>query len=451
MRRAIRVHERDFGAIVVLLLAAIATVAYILAHQPSFTFGHSYYQVYAQFQEGAAVTSGQGQTVDVAGVQVGDVGGVKLQNGRAVVLMNIDKRYAPIYRDATVLLRPRTPLKDMYLALDPGTPAAGTIPNGGEVSAGATDPDVNFDEILSSLDSDTRNYLLLLLGGGAQLFRDGGASGEAPSPQAVADLRGVFQRFAPLNRDTSTLTHLLADRRQNIERSIHNLGVVTGAIGQVGGQLTSLIRTSDTNFKAISSQDAQLSQALTLLPPTLEQTTSTLGSATAFSNQSAIALHGLVPFAQELAPALSAARPLFSQTTPVIRDQLRPFARAVQPVAKILAPASATLAAATPPLSRAVKVLDTLFDELAYQPRGQPSYLYWGSWLSHIVNSLTSLQDAHGPIVQGVVMGTCSQLQLFEVTLVRANPALGPIIQLLNPPDWTKIQSSFCPPSSGSL
>ncbi len=59
----------------------------------------------------------------IAGVQVGQVGAVSLENGRAVVTMNIYRKYAPIYRDATVLLRPRTPLKDMYLALDPGTRA----------------------------------------------------------------------------------------------------------------------------------------------------------------------------------------------------------------------------------------------------------------------------------------------------------------------------------------
>lgn len=445
MRRAIRVHERDFGAIIALLLAAIATVAYILAHQPSFTLGHSYYQVRAQFQTGAAVTAGQGQSVDVAGVQVGEVGGVQLQDGRAVVVMNIDKRYAPVYRNATVLLRPRTPLKDMYLSLDPGTPSAGAIPSGGELSAGATNPDVNFDEILSSLDTDTRNYLLLLLSGGAQLFHGPNSTGAAPDPRSVSDLRGVFQRFAPLNRDTRTLTRLLAERQLNIRRSIHNLGVVTGAIGQVGGQLTSLIRTSDTNFKAISSQDAQLSQALTLLPPTLEQTTSTLGSAQAFANQSAIALHGLVPFARALAPALSAARPLFHDTTSVIRDQLRPFSRNVQPVARILAPASAELVRSTPPLSHAIGELNVLFDELAYQPPGKQGYLFWGSWLSHIADSLASLQDAHGPLVQGMLLATCGQLDLFETALVTANPALGPIIRLLNPPDWSQIKSSFCP------
>ena len=31
--------------------------------------------------------------------------------------------------DASVLLRPRTPLKDMYLALNPGTPTAGAVPS----------------------------------------------------------------------------------------------------------------------------------------------------------------------------------------------------------------------------------------------------------------------------------------------------------------------------------
>ena len=62
----------------------------------------------------------------IAGVEVGLVGGVQLEHGQAVVTMDIFKRYAPIYRNATVLLRPRTPLKDMYLSLYPGTPQRGS-------------------------------------------------------------------------------------------------------------------------------------------------------------------------------------------------------------------------------------------------------------------------------------------------------------------------------------
>jgi phospholipid/cholesterol/gamma-HCH transport system substrate-binding protein len=448
VRRAISIHRRDFIAVLVLVAIAATVTGYIFAHQPAFTgvfglFGKSYYTVKAEFASASAVTAGQGQTVDIAGVTVGQVGGVQVQNGRAVVTMNIYKQYEPIYNDATVLLRPRTPLKDMYLALDPGTTTAGAVPNGGTLGAGATNPDVDFSEILSSLDSDTRAYLLLLLAGGSQAFRDPGNPGPLPSVAAVRDLQGVFKRFAPLNRDTAIFTRLLAQRTQNIRRSIHGLQLVTNALGGVQRQLTSLIDSSNTNFQAIASQSAQLQEALTLLPPTLQQSNVTFGKLARFANASTAADTRLLPWAHALAPALIAARPLLRDTTPVIRNQLRPFSVAVQPVAKILAPASAQLAKATPPLARSLNVLNSLFNTLAYQPgRGQQGYLFWGSWLSHIANSLTSQQDAQGPIVRGSFMASCSELHLFEVTLAASTPSIGNLLALLNAPDWSKLPGS---------
>ena len=139
------------------------------------------------------------------------------------------------------------------------------------------------------------------------------------------------------------------------------------------------------------------------------------------------------------APALIASRPLFRDTTPVIQNELIPFSQKVQPVAKILAPASSQLAKATPPLARSIGVLNALFNELAYQPPGsEQGYLFWGSWLSHIANSLTSQQDAQGPIVRGTFMAACTELQLFEVTLSRSTPAIGNLLALLNAPDWSQ-------------
>jgi phospholipid/cholesterol/gamma-HCH transport system substrate-binding protein len=446
VKRAIMVHRADFLAITTLVVLAVVTVGYILEHQPAFTFGQSYYTVRAEFQTGAAITGGQGQAVTIAGVEVGLIGGIELQGGRAVVTMNIFKKYAPIYRNATVLLRPRTPLKDMYLALDPGTRSAGAVPNGGELSEANTDPDIDVDQILSSLDADSRTYLLLLLSGGAQVFHDDGASGAAPSAEAVDDLRGVFKRFAPLNRDTETLTKLLATRSANIRRAIHTLQEVVTTVGGVNTELTSLIRASNTNFGAISSQDANLQAGLTLLPGTLQQTATTLGQVHGFATESGTALQHLLPFARSLAPALEASRPLFRDTISAIRDQLRPFSVAVQPLARILRPASASLARATPGLVRTIDVLNTLFNTLAYQPAGsEQGYLYWGSWLSHIAASLTDTQDAHGAIVRGVFVATCSELNLFEVALTQSDPALGPLVDLLNAPNYADIKSPFCP------
>ncbi len=448
MKRAIRIHRVDFIAIVALVIGAIAVTGYIFLHQPSFTLFKDYYVVNVPFSTASAVTAGQGQTVNIAGVPVGQVGGVSVKNGHAVVQMNLYKQYAPIYRNATVLLRPRTPLKDMYLALDPGTPSAGKVPNGGSLSVGATLPDVDFGDFLSSLDADTRNYLLLLLAGGAQAFQNNPEGGAAPTPSTVADLRGIFKRFAPLNRDTSTFTTLLAARQRDIRESIHGLNEVTNAIGGVDRQLASLIESSNTNFQAISSQDAQLEQALSLFPPTLRQAVSTNGKLVGFARASGLANSRLLPFAHFLAPALVASRSLFRDTTPVLRNQVRPFAVAVQPVARILRPAAIELSRATPPLTRSFRVLNTLFNTLTYKSPGAQSYLFWGSWLSHNADELARLQDGHGPTLQGVFMGTCSQLQLLEQTLVLAVPSISNLLALLNAPNWEKLPGAN--PSAGT-
>jgi phospholipid/cholesterol/gamma-HCH transport system substrate-binding protein len=448
VKRAILVHRRDFAAIAGLAVLAVAVAAYILGHQPAFTFGQSYYTVKAPFSTAAAVTSGQGQAVTIAGVAVGQIGGVSLDHGQAIVTMNIYKKYQPIYRNATVLLRPRTPLKDMYLSLDPGTPSAGAVPDGGQLPTGSTSPDINLDQILSSLDADTRSYLLLLLAGGAQTFQDPGNTSSLPSPAAVGALQGVFKRFAPLNRETVGFSKLLATRSRNIRRAIHNFQLVATSLGSVNQQLSSLIRASNTNFSAISSQDANLQSALSLLPGTLQVTTHTLGKVEGFANESGKALGQLVPFAQALGPGLQAAQPLLRETTPVIENQLKPFTQAVTPLARILEPASASLAKATPELVSSVGVINALLNTLAFQPSsGAQGYLFWGSWLSHIAASLTAQQDAHGPIVRGLFMATCPALNLLEVTLRQGSPSLGPLLALLNAPDWSKINSPFCPPA----
>ena len=113
------------------------------------------------------MTPGQGQTVRVAGMRVGDMGEVKLEDGKARDPDGSRARSTTTScaQDATVLLRPRTGLKDMFLALDPGTPTEPAVKEGETVSSANTQPDVNADEILAALDTDTRSYLKLLING----------------------------------------------------------------------------------------------------------------------------------------------------------------------------------------------------------------------------------------------------------------------------------------------
>ena len=80
------------------------------------------FQLQAAFSTAQAVTPGQGQTVRVSGVRVGDITKVGLKDGHAVVTLDLDPQYKDlVHTDAHALLRPKTGLKDMFIELDPGT------------------------------------------------------------------------------------------------------------------------------------------------------------------------------------------------------------------------------------------------------------------------------------------------------------------------------------------
>jgi ABC-type glutathione transport system ATPase component len=117
-----------------------------------------------EFATAQAVTPGQGQTVDISGVQVGRVSGVHLRNGRAVVSTEIKPRYAHIYPNAHVLLRPKTGLKDMVLELDPGTPSSGPeLRSGATIAVSNTLPDVDLDEVLAGLETSGKRAFMSML------------------------------------------------------------------------------------------------------------------------------------------------------------------------------------------------------------------------------------------------------------------------------------------------
>ena len=448
MRRQIKKQLRVFVAVLVLLVASLGIAGYILSNQRFYlpawvpVIGTDFYEVKAELPTGQAVVPGQGQTVNIAGVKVGEVGSVTLEDGHAVVVMRIKEKYAPIHRDASVLLRPKTGLKDMFLALDPGTASAGRLPEGGEVRLANTLPDVNADEILASLDGDTRAYLQILLSAGGTAFDDraSGASGRFRQT-AEQDLRETLKRIEPTARNGERFTRLLIARRHNIKRVIHNFQLLSTALASRDRQLAGLVDSANANFQAFASEQDALRGALREFPGALSQTETTLRKAGGLANELGPALQRLRPFARELAPALRKTRPFFRETTPIIRDQIRPFARDVQPTVRDLRNASADLSVVTPRLTRSFKVLNAFFNTLAYNPPGDTEpFLFWSAWGAHAGATLWSVQDAHGPSRRGIVLVGCPTYNSLE-QIVLANPQLGVPTQLLNLPS----ESENCP------
>src|SRR4051794_14940694 len=350
MRKAIEKHLRDFLALFFMAIVALSVTGYILSqerfHLPKWVpvAGSDFYKLNVELQTGQAVVPGQGQTINIAGVKVGDVQQVHLRNGIAIVSVNMEKKYAPVYRNAHVLLRPKTGLKDMYLALNPGTKDAGSLPSGGTIPVVNTLPDVNPDEILASLDADTRDYLQILLSAGGEAFTDKpGHAGEAS-----ADLRQAFKRFEPTNRDLAAIMSQIAQRKQNVRHVVHNFRLITDELANTDGTLGRFVESSNANFQAFAHQDANLRAALGLLPSTLAVTNSTLQKADKLGRTAARAFQHLGPFARALGPSLHDLRPFLKSSTPIIKNQLRPFPRIARPTVRDLRPTAADLAVTTP-------------------------------------------------------------------------------------------------------
>jgi phospholipid/cholesterol/gamma-HCH transport system substrate-binding protein len=361
---------------------------------------------------------------------------VELENGHAVVEMNIKRKYAPIYENASILLRPKTGLKDMVLELDPGDRSAGELHEGGHVQLANTLPDVNTDEILSKLDSDTRAYLRVLLSAGSEALTD---PATYQRQSASADLRETLKRFEPTARDTRKITLELAKRRRNVRHVIHNFQELATEVGRKDSQLAGLVDSSNANFEALASQEQNLSASVRLLPSTLGQTDTTLRKASRLAAELGPTLQSLRPAARALGPSLRATRPFLRQSTPIIRTQLRPFARDVRPVVRDLRKTAADLAVITPRTTRVFTFLNALVNTLAYNPPGsEEGYLFWASWVNHAGATVFSIQDAHGPIRRGLFIASCSGLQILE-QIGATTPQLQVLIDLLHAPNRAAI------------
>ena len=405
MKRAIKTHLVDFVAIIVLLVLSIVVAGYVLTQErlrfPFFST--SQFTLNADFSTAQAVTPGQGQSVRVSGVQIGDIAAVTLKNGDAIVRMNIDEKYRHlIHPDATALLRPRTGLKDMFVEVNPGSPSAPVANAGFTIPVSNTMPDINADEVLASLDADTRSYLQLLINGAGQGLANGGGK----------ELAGVFQRFLPTHQALARLNGAVSVRGRNLQRLVNSLARLNTALGEKRFQIEQLVSASAQVFSATAADDLDIQRAIADLPGTLEQTTATLAKVQTLANVLGPAATNLLPFARALPAANAALKSLAIPATPIVQNQIRPFVIAARPTIRQLRPAAINLAAATPNLGRVFTVFNHLVNMLGYYPTqsGLHGYLWWLAWLDHNARTLFSIQDANGDFRPLFLQATCGNL-----------------------------------------
>jgi phospholipid/cholesterol/gamma-HCH transport system substrate-binding protein len=198
---------------------------------------------------------GDRSPVRIAGVDVGHVSDVKRGPGTtAVVTMAIDRTALPIHTDATLKIRPRLFLEgNFFLELSPGTPSAPRLAEGGTIPLSQTAVPVQLDQVLTSLQSASRQDLQQLVHAFATTLEDGGAQALNRSipPMEPAFLRGAV-----------TAQALQGERAGDLAGAIRDTDSVVHAIDSRAAQLPSLVTSLDRTMTTVADHATAVQASL---------------------------------------------------------------------------------------------------------------------------------------------------------------------------------------------
>jgi hypothetical protein len=271
------------------------------------------------------------------------------------VSMQIDNLGLPIHKDATFSIRPRIFLEgNFFVDVHPGTPSAPIAPDGWTFPINAGAEPVQFDQVLGSLQGDTRHNLQLLL-------RQYGSAVQTGGP----GYNRSIQYWLPAYKNSSIVAHdFLGIHQHDLSTWIAQMGPVAGAIDAHPQNLQSLITDFNTTANAFARENRALQSAVAELPRTL-------GAAVPALNALNAAFPPTRAFARALTPGVVSSGPTIDASLPFIH-QLRLL---VQPAElrgltadlAVAVPALARLTVATIPLMRkGVRPLSSCVSNVIY-------------------------------------------------------------------------------------
>jgi virulence factor Mce-like protein len=341
--------------------------------------------------------------VRIGGVNVGKVKRIEQvrDGGRwgAVVTMEVDDKALPLHRDATVKVRPRIFLEGNYFVdVQPGSPSAPKLRDGETIPVQQTSAPVQLGQVLSALQSDTRDDLRRFLREyGAAVNSDGGRGFNRSIPY----WKGAFRDAAIVNTAT------LGVREHDLSGYLDGARKVARGLDRDPAALKSLIDGFYLTADAFAREQGALSEAIGELPRTLRQGRTTLRK-----------LNGAFPAVRRFVPdaraAVRSSRPALEATLPFVRQMRGLVGRGeLQGLVRDLRPVVPSLTAfnrRAVPLNEqqralsscSVNVVEPWQDDKVPDPNfpsSGPVYQDGVKWLPGIAGESRSF-DAHGQYVR---------------------------------------------------
>lgn len=283
-----------------------------------------------------------GAPVRIAGIDVGKVKGTSRYRGSKYVQveMELDEKGLPVNRDATAKIATRIFLEGNYAVnLSPGSPSAPDLPPGSTIPVTQTASSVQFDEILTSLQSESRQDIKDVLKELAQGLSDASDSG----PTGAQALNESFKYGGPALRDTALVSKAaLGTGPRDLAKLIKGFQRTVTALDASESELQELIVNFNTTTAALASQSGALSRSISLLPSTLKtarsalaHTDSSLPSLNAFARE-------ILPGIREIEPTVDASPKWLAQVKLLLgQDELGGLAADLEPTTANLAKALA--------------------------------------------------------------------------------------------------------------
>jgi virulence factor Mce-like protein len=234
--------------------------------------------------------------VRMAGVNVGKVKSKRLSpDGRTTIAeIEVDGRFAPVKRDARLMLRQKSLLGETYVELAPGSREAENLPEGARLPGAQVQSTVQLDEIFGAFDEPTRRNFQEWLH----------ESGIATSGTYAQDFNDSLGNAAPFLGAASDTLRPLANQRVALRRLVRNTGRVFDAISAEDGRLRALIEGGEATFSALSSRDQALSDTFQVLPTFLRETRTTSTRLARFARDTDPLVRDLRGPATDLGPTL---------------------------------------------------------------------------------------------------------------------------------------------------
>ena len=309
-----------------LIVAVIIGAGVYLAFAKRIPFTSEGFQLNAQFEN--ATTLRETSPVRIAGVNVGKVTKVEREGDAVQVTFSVDEAGQPIHSDATVEIRPRLFLEgNFFLDLDPGSPSAPALDDGGDIPVTQTATAVQIDEVLSALQAPTRKNLQRALSGfGTALTYEPTAADDVGQDPDVAGETGAealnqsLRYGGPAGRDTAIVNEaLLGESGHDLSGLIRAQRVLFGRLEGHETELQGLITNFNVFAGALAAESDNLSETIAELAPTVEEARPSLAALSdALPPFRALAIE-LTPSIEELPATIDAANPWLAQVRPLLR------------------------------------------------------------------------------------------------------------------------------------